>query len=159
MTLLLLLLLSYTVFTCHPECSWQCDSPTCPAVCSTSCLPYNCSRCFIDPNTNETVDCKKIAVGCSITCPSDQCETDFCPQCSISCNAGLCQGESNCIILCHELQCGWSCRKPTDCPYPLCQLNCEQPACEVSSDSESLGESHHSLFITLLTTLTFLVLR
>lgn len=139
---------------CHPECAWSCDDPVCPATCKPICNEYNCSRCFINPDTNETYSCEKIYVGCAISCPSDQCEDSSCPVCALSCNPNLCNGEPNCIVLCQELECNWACSKPLDCPYPKCILQCDQPAC----GSTSFAYHHtYTLFLFSIFMLTTLI--
>ncbi len=138
-----------TTQTCHPECRWSCNDPVCSAVCQPVCKPYNCSACIFDPDTNETIECHKIYVGCATRCPPDQCEADSCPQCELLCNSGLCdENDPNCQIVCSQIECDWRCQKPDNCPYPTCQLNCDAPACQATSDgSGDTRRTYNLLFL------------
>jgi hypothetical protein len=124
-----LLLLSQIAWACHPECTWQCDDPVCPAVCGFVCQPRVCSivcpyrrPCPIEPRFFNH-------------CPPDQCESDECPACEILVE-GLAEFCPFCNGTCEELECAWQCRKP-DCPYPKCILQCEEPACQYQPPTPS----------------------
>jgi hypothetical protein len=41
--------------------------------------------------------------------------------------------------VCEEIECGWYCTKPTDCPKPICELMCEHPACETNTTDANVG--------------------
>ena len=114
---------------CHPECSWACDSPVCPAVCEPVCEAPVCEIC-----DNSTGHICYPQGGCYTRCPSDQCEADSCPVCETLC-PHACYDAPACYIQCQETMCSWRCRKPTNCPYPRCELQCEHPACEHSGAS------------------------
>jgi hypothetical protein len=129
-------------------CVYQCDSPTCQAVCRPVCQQPRCSRCFNNTGSGGSYSCVPINVSntprqnlCHVQCaPSfQQCPADFCPLCSILCPDGEvlhCTQENNCTVLCEEVQCSNQCRKPRipqECPEPVCELQCGQPACEHTS--------------------------
>ena len=57
--------------------------------------------------------------------------------------------EAFCAIQCQEPNCEWACRKPTNCPYPTCQLDCDAPACEAAG-AASLGLSALALLLVVL---------
>ena len=141
-----LLLLSMTCVSslmsqgCHPLCSYQCDNPVCPADCRPVCQPYNCRICEITEE-NTTICNERIEDGCSTNCPPDQCETDTCPQCEIKCSDDLCDDDPNCLIQCYQIECAWDCRKPYNCPKPVCELQCEQSACQLTSNGSSTHDS------------------
>lgn len=121
-------MLPYFINCCHPECHYECDDPVCYAICEPTCQPVLCEACY---NTSNNIICSSTA-GCYITCPIDQCESDSCPQCETQCNPLICNNNPICFIQCQETMCSWSCRVPTlhECPAPVCQLQCEMPACE-----------------------------
>lgn len=105
---------------CHPECRYACDDPVCLAVCETVCELPACEfnqTCGYSPS-------------CSVRCPPDMCESDTCPQCETICSPP--PSPSCGDILCEATVCAWRCRKPTEaeCRKPICELQCEQPACE-----------------------------
>jgi hypothetical protein len=119
---------------CHPQCKWQCDDPSCPAVCHPVCGRPKCEmKC-------EEVQCAKCVIHCerptcSIRCPKDFCEKQDCPQCETVCAPAQCHTtctapEPKCSPVCEELECNNKCAKPTNCARPKCELQCERPACE-----------------------------
>jgi len=120
---------------CHPQCKWQCDDPTCPAVCHPVCARPKCEmQCQQTECAKCQVHCEKPQ--CSVRCPKDMCEKDNCPKCETVCAPAECHTtcvapKANCAPLCEETACSWSCAKPTTCPRPKCQLQCEKPACDV----------------------------
>jgi len=123
MFILLLSLFLGVYSSCHPQCSWACDDPVCNATCTPVCQ---------EPNCVFNITCNH-SPSCAIQCPEDMCESDNCPACEV-----VCQPSSHfeCgSILCAPVECSWSCEKPTNCPHPVCELQCEQPACEYSSAS------------------------
>jgi hypothetical protein len=83
------------------------------------------------------------------------CEADACPQCETICPGNLCDDVPDCLVLCEETACAWHCEKPTNCPYPRCELQCEAPACELSGAASLRGGvlSMAMLVGVLLTTL------
>jgi len=119
---------------CHPECTWQCDDPVCPAQCHPVCKHPRCQmQCEETPCAQCTVKCEKPE--CTVRCPKDMCESDSCPQCETVCSPAKCHTsciapEPVCSPLCEETQCDWKCKKPVMCPKPKCELQCEKPACE-----------------------------
>lgn len=120
---LILALSAATAASCHPECRYACDDPVCPAICETVCEAPVCEfnqTCGYSPS-------------CSVLCPQDMCESDTCPQCETHCSPP--PSETCGDILCEETVCSWRCRKPTvqECPKPICEIQCEQPACEYAS--------------------------
>jgi len=120
--------------TCHPECRWQCDDPTCPAVCHPVCERPKCQmQCEQPPAAECQVHCERPS--CTVRCPKDMCEKEGCPQCETVCAPAKCHTECvapepSCNPLCEETKCDWKCRKPTSCQKPKCDLQCERPACE-----------------------------
>lgn len=129
--LLLLVLTTTTTLACHPLCTYQCDDPVCLADCHPVCRAPNCSLTCTNPT--DVSHCS--SPNCNVECPAaDQCESDECPACSTLCAPVHCLTRSaNCTIQCTETVCGWECVKPTDCPLPTCQLQCDQPACQPPS--------------------------
>lgn len=122
----ILLLFPVISIACHPLCVWTCDSPVCNATCTPVCQPANCSTVCVTGSCN--------APNCEIICPEDMCESDSCPTCSAQCQQlSGCSLNADCSIQCQPVDCAWKCEKPTDCPSPICELNCEHPACEFSS--------------------------
>ena len=142
MLLILIFLIKSSYSQCHPQCSYQCDNPVCYAVCQPYCLPFNCMRCEM-VSINSTICHDRIRRGCDIHCPSDQCETDSCPQCEILCSSSLCENYPNCQVECEAPQCGWSCQKPTNCPQPTCILQCEQPACATNDGNRTYNNLNY----------------
>jgi len=130
--------------TCHPEGRYSCDDPVCPAVCSPICDAPVCSSCV---NTTEDGQVCTPVSGCEVRCPADQCEADSCPVCETVCHENLC-ADDECTVLCEATVCAWQCRKPSDCPVPVCELFCEAPACEFSRASRLPGVSL-TAFLTL----------
>lgn len=126
--LVLLLLLINSVISQSTSCQWICNDPVCfsecievcePPICSISCLPDEPGVC--NP------------VECNIQCPTDQ-NIDNCPSCETLCSPIRCAPiDRQCQIECEAVVCSWQCFLPTTCPYPICELNCEAPACEFSS--------------------------
>jgi len=100
--------------SCHPECYWMCDNPTCRAECK---IMYEPPVCICDGNPSRKPQC-------SIRCPPDQCEMNQCPNCET-----ICEPLANCEPLCEQVVATWACRKPPSCPSPKCELQCEMPAC------------------------------
>lgn len=49
---------------CHPQCSWKCDDPHCPAICDPVCEPPKCHTSCAEP---------KNAI-CDVKCEKPQCE-------------------------------------------------------------------------------------
>jgi len=120
---------------CHPTCRWQCDDPSCPAVCHPVCARPKCEmQCQQTECAKCTVHCEQPE--CSVRCPKDMCEKDSCPKCETVCAPAQCHTtcvapKANCAPLCEETSCSWSCAKPTTCPRPKCELQCSKPACDV----------------------------
>ncbi len=45
---------------CHPQCSWKCDDPHCPAICDPVCEPPKCHTSCAEPkNAICDVKCEK----------------------------------------------------------------------------------------------------
>ena len=53
--LLILTLMTISIKTsglktqCHPQCSWKCDDPHCPAICDPVCEPPKCHSSCLEP--------------------------------------------------------------------------------------------------------------
>lgn len=128
-SLLLLSIFKYS-FGCHPECTWQCDDPVCPADCTIHAGPLNCTVMCSD-NGHYCYPPR-----CTHECLDNVCETDMCPICSILCEAPRCRFVPlgvRCETMCSQGMFSWSCKKPKNCPYPKCELMCEKPACETTN--------------------------
>jgi len=119
---------------CHPQCKWQCDDPSCPAVCHPVCERPKCEmRCEETTCARCTVNCERPV--CSIRCPKDHCEKEACPKCESVCAPASCHTQCqapapSCSPVCEELSCASKCVKPTNCAKPKCELQCEKAACE-----------------------------
>jgi len=136
-TMLLLVALALSLAAaekCHPQCKWQCDDPTCPALCHPVCERPKCQmQCEETTCAKCTVHCEKPV--CTIRCPKDQCEKEGCPKCESVCKPAHCHTtceapEPKCQPVCEELTCFNKCIKPTNCAKPKCELQCERAACE-----------------------------
>jgi hypothetical protein len=131
-----LLMMGALAQACHPECRYTCDDPVCPAACKPVCAAPVCSRCLNSTDTGLVC----VSTGrCVVQCPLDMCEADACPQCETICPGTLCDDTPDCLVLCEETACAWRCEKPTNCPYPRCELACEAPACELSGAATLRG--------------------
>jgi hypothetical protein len=119
---------------CHPECSWQCDNPTCAADCHVSCNDPVCSVVCDPAGSGGTCQ----APDCRVVCPPDQCESEQCPACETVCQPPVCEDtDAACQIQCEVTQCAWVCDLPSDCPQPTCHLQCEEPACPCVASDEN----------------------
>lgn len=133
MSLLVVVVLSSVIVIavagCHPECHWACDDPVCNAVCQPVC---DAPVCILFNASNPA--CDAFQPSCSVQCPPDMCEADACPTCETICQApsDLCNDGT---LLCEATNCTWRCEKPNNCPYPVCELQCEHPACEAAPSS------------------------
>ena len=134
-TLTLLQLLSLiisTSTTCHPQCSWKCDDPHCPAICDPVCEPPKCHTSCAEPK-NAICDVKCEKPECEIKCPDRGCAGLDCPKCVTVCKQPHCvthcqAPKPECEPVCEEPKCDWKCHKP-QCPKPKCELVCENPNC------------------------------
>lgn len=145
--LLLFILLYRAAAACHPECRWACDDPVCQAVCQPVCETPVCVL------TNAThPSCSTFQPSCSVQCPANMCESDSCPQCETVCQppSDLCNDGQ---LLCEATSCTWYCQKPTNCPYPRCELQCERPACETPASGTELKAG---AFVTMLFLIAFI---
>lgn len=145
--LLLAALIAVLASACHPECSWMCDDPVCPADCIPVCEAPICTPSCQNP-ANEA-HCSK--PHCWVHCPEDMCEDEMCPQCEVKCtpNSISCRNHTAvCVPLCEALSCSWSCVKP-DCPKPRCELQCAQPACESTTPRASNKSKETTLVLSI----------
>ena len=123
----------YTTETkCHPQCSWKCDDPHCPAICDPVCEPPKCHTSCAEPR-NAICDVKCEKPECEIKCPDKGCEMFDCPKCVTVCKQPHCvthcqAPKPECEAVCEEPRCDWKCHKPA-CPKPKCELVCENPNC------------------------------
>jgi len=105
-----------------PTCTWMCDDPVCDAVCTPVCQAPACfcldaDQCDIKPS-------------CSVSCNTTY-DGYGCPNCVTQCVPDpACMGR--CEIVCPQTQCAWDCIKPTNCPAPVCELQCEMPSCSAN---------------------------
>jgi hypothetical protein len=117
---------------CHPQCSWKCDDPHCPAICDPVCEPPKCHTSCAEPR-NAICDVKCEKPECEIKCPDKGCEMFDCPKCVTVCKQPHCvthcqAPKPECEAVCEEPRCDWKCHKPA-CPKPKCELVCENPNC------------------------------
>ena len=117
---------------CHPQCSWKCDDPHCPAICDPVCEPPKCHTSCAEPR-NAICDVKCEKPECEIKCPDKGCEMYDCPKCVTVCKQPHCvthcqAPKPECEAVCEEPRCDWKCHKPA-CPKPKCELVCENPNC------------------------------
>jgi len=113
---------------CFPDCKWNCDTPTCPAVCEPQCEKPACElRCEKLGETACDIRCEKPR--CEVRCSRKNCQASGCPLCENVCLPAKCQtvctpAVPNCRPTCSAPKCTWSCRKPASCPKPKCNLVC-----------------------------------
>jgi len=137
---------------CHPNCKWQCDDPSCPAVCHPVCESPKCDmQCEETPCAKCVVHCQRPV--CTIRCPKDLCEKEGCPKCEAVCQPPLCHTtctapEPKCQPVCEELKCGNKCLKPTNCAKPKCELQCEKSACELA-ESQCCTCNHDNVVVAI----------
>lgn len=116
---------------CHPECTWQCSDPICPALCEINCNE-GCSTTACD---NAGCTCSSFIDTSINNCPAPL--DSPCPVCDVTEKGQGCQnlqGDScQCELSC-EQYCTWDCQTPNNCPKPTCELQCEKPACEANND-------------------------
>lgn len=132
--LLYFYLFVYVAQACTPMCRYACDDPVCPAICSAKANAPNCTiqcnNAFI-PNEGQ----------CTFKCTNffnttSQCPSETCPAVEIKCSEVVCSNLPSltvCNILCEAPTSGWVCTKPKFCKQPICQLQCEKPACEYNT--------------------------
>lgn len=169
----LTLLVAGAAGNCTPSCSYACDNPTCDAVCGPSCRAPVCAHvCGTLPPSHPCASCAITHADpvCTIACPPDQCSADECPMCETVCEKptytfaqcesaevdAICASRDpadNCTVLCEHTNCDWVCEAPVtgteDCPLPVCELQCQQPACAcVGDDCELLSHDTPSPFPT-----------
>lgn len=123
---------------CHPQCRYMCDDKITVGECKEpEVVDYDCHWQCSDPVCLS--DCKPECeeINCVSMCPQDQCESDSCPQCE---------------ILCSPLKCNWKCKKPNNCPPPMCELKCPngkkckslhniRPICSLQCESPSCSSN------------------
>ena len=143
LTIFVLVLVGLTNFAlateteCHPQCSWKCDDPHCPAICDPVCEPPKCHTSCAEPR-NAICDVKCEKPECEIKCPDKGCEMFDCPKCVTVCKQPHCvthcqAPKPECEAVCEEPKCDWKCHKP-QCPKPKCELVCENPSCTPKVD-------------------------
>ena len=84
---------------------------------------------------------------CEVRCPTDQCESGECPDCTTTCTDPICHTECSnpsptCESVCEEPTCDWECHRPTDCPKPKCALVCETDTGCAGADDDKESSSH-----------------
>jgi len=68
---------------CFPDCKWNCDTPTCPAVCEPQCEKPACElRCEKLGETACDIRCEKPR--CEVRCSRKNCQASGCPLCEKS---------------------------------------------------------------------------
>lgn len=126
----LLLLFIACALACHPECRWACDDPVCNATTSVVCQPSVCM--IVCTEADDRLQCSNRTDLCSVRLPTeDACEMDECPRAETVCPSvsQVCRKPLGCQFLCEAPQCTWAVKKPSNCPRPRCELQCESPAC------------------------------
>lgn len=114
----------FRVTAATPECRWMCDDPICPAECEPVC---DTPECIIQCTSGT---CFQALPVCSTRCATEVVVSDNCPVCETICEPLPALCTPHCGILCEAVSCTWSCRKPSNCVRPQCELACERPACE-----------------------------
>merc|ERR1711957_1003196 len=74
---------------CHPQCTWKCDDPHCPAICDPVCEPPKCHTSCAEPK-NAICDVKREKPEGEIKCPDKGCEMFDCPKCVTVCKQPHC---------------------------------------------------------------------
>jgi len=121
---------------CKPECRWQCDDPSCPALCHPVCNPPECEvECIEGPCAECEIQCEP--PDCGMRCPADACEKQDCPiKCETICSKPKCEAACkppipDCRPVCAQTMCKVECIRPDSCPRPTCELVCEKSNCTV----------------------------
>lgn len=134
-------LLIFVTFSdaCHPQCSYACDDPVCPAEChAQSSKPkctVSCNNSFVPIQGQCNFKCSNVV---NIT---NVCESDSCPLVETLCTQLICidlPRTVTCTVLCEAPTAGWVCNKPKNCRQPICELQCEKPACEYSNGTRQI---------------------
>jgi hypothetical protein len=110
---------------CRPACNWSCSNPSCEEVCTPSCTAPSCeTRCQPIELESCTTTCGDPK--CHVICPAS-CKGEDCAGCQTVCSEPECETKcaQNCKSVCQEPTCQWHCDTSTDCPKPVCALNCE----------------------------------
>ena len=139
-----LYLLVITGVASELACSWQCDDPTCVPHVIPMCKQPNCTiMCDVgNPALCNTPRCRPL-------CPGDQVPDEDCPACETVCDAPQCPiTHTNCTILCEAINCSWKSLKCTP-RRPICNVQCEQPACEYVSGASANAVFPLFLFVFL----------
>lgn len=127
------------------SCSWACTNPVCAAECRPICAAPQCEYQCTAPDTCQ------FEPSCRIECPpfDPVAPQEQCPVCETICNPAPTQC-GNCSALCTNISCDWQCRRPNPCPAPVCELQCESPACAyVASTAAFLSKGPPLLVIGL----------
>lgn len=128
--LLLLALKCSPTNACHPQCTWQCDDPACPAICEANCT----DTCPTSSCDNAGCTCESFSEAKLNNCTpplESACPTCEAIQSGINCQKNNGQ-ECSCNISCELTSCTWDCQTPSNCPKPKCELQCEEPTCQKS---------------------------
>lgn len=106
---------------CHPACSWSCSNPTCDAVCTP----------VVDAHPVFNMTCEHRTVAecllVRVDFPSDQCSQHSCPT-PETVVANACNDCNYTVV--SPVASTWWCTSPSDCPEPVCTLQCEDPSCK-----------------------------
>jgi len=133
---------------CKPECRWQCDDPSCPALCHPVCNPPECEvECIEGPCAECEIQCEP--PDCGMRCPADACEKQDCPiKCETICSKPKCVAACKppipeCRPVCAQTMCKVECIRPESCPRPKCELVCEKSNCTVGQASwDEVNDDH-----------------
>merc|ERR1719262_316566 len=127
--------------SCHPKCTWECETKACEQECTPKCNEALCTtRCPGADASKCKMNCKKPK--CVVICPKTQCAGKECAKCTTKCNEPKCDMECEtptCKHVCAEPQCNWECKNPKTCAKPKCKLTCGKPACSAPSCACSSG--------------------
>jgi len=116
--------------SCHPKCTWKCESTACEEACEPLCAPPKCeTSCAHFDETQCTQTCD--VPHCAVVCPQQHCEMGECPTCKTICSpATNCMTtcpSGECSSKCADPECEWKCKPRDDCPSPTCRMQCEEP--------------------------------
>ncbi len=118
------------------NCRWECDNPSCPALCNPVCDPPVCAPQCDPVLFPAECSCERHCEPprCETVCPGESCPSDACPFCFTRCEPADCINQCSggcepvqqltCHMQCEDPNCVWQCEKPS-CARPQCSLKCE----------------------------------
>jgi len=131
--------------TCHPICTWSCQTQTCEQTCEPLCSAPVCeTRCPSLTVKGCSEECD--APDCTVICPEGQCSTGHCPSCKTVCNTASCRvkcPDQVCESVCADPKCEWKCKDPESCPEPQCKMTCKKAVgCLIGGPPGALPPTH-----------------